>query len=152
MDDEAKSYTECDCTVYLVDDDEDDRKLFSEALEEVGRNVQLNLFSGGEDLLNELLKKKQLPNIIFLDLYMPRMDGEECLARIRANEKLDSVCVIMYSTVMDLERIEELFNAGANRYLKKPSSYPALKKALDKAIESVRKNPLGGQAVINYSE
>ena len=79
------------------------------------------------------------------------MDGESCLARRRENSHYDAICVVIYSTSMDLERIEALFNAGANRYLRKPSSYPALKNALDRAIETVRQNPLGGQAIINYS-
>jgi len=53
---------------------------------------------------------------------------------------------------MNLDKVEEIFNAGANRYLKKPSTYSALKNALHKAIASVRKNPLGGQSVIIYTE
>lgn len=80
------------------------------------------------------------------------MGGRECLAKIRADNRLDSVCVVIYSTQMDLGRIVELFNAGANMFLKKPSTYGVLKNALEKAIESVRNNPLGGQSVINYSK
>jgi CheY-like chemotaxis protein len=152
MESATSSSTEDHYRIFLVDDDADDREFFSEALKEVGRNVRLAVFSSGDEVLNELRSGETLPDIIFLDLYMPRMDGRECLAKIRSDARLNSVCVIMYSTLMNLHHIDELFDAGANRFLKKPSSYPALKNALDKAIESVTNNPLGGQTVINYSE
>ncbi len=152
MENEINSYKENICRVFLVDDDADDREFFSEALEEVNSNLGLTLFSGGEEVLNKLDFIDELPNIIFLDLYMPKMDGRECLKKIRSDARLDTVCVVMYSTYMDLEQIDELFNAGANRFLNKPSSYPALKNALDRAIESVTNNPLGGKTIINYSE
>ena len=71
------------------------------------------------------------------------MDGREYLSRLREDDKFDSICIIIYSTLMDLDRVEALFNTGANRYLKKPSSYPVLKNALDNASTSARKNPLG---------
>lgn len=138
--------------VYLVDDDLDDRELFAEALMEIAPNTDLILFSDGEKLLKKLNSTKHLPEIIFLDLFMPKMDGEECLTKLRADERFDDVFIIIYSTVMDLGKIEELFNDGANRYVKKPSSYQALKEALHRAIVSVRKNPIGGNAIINYSE
>ncbi len=144
--------TEDKCIVFLVDDDADGREFFFEALEEVSPNVDPTIFSGGMEVLSRLRSLERLPDMIFLDLYMPRMGGRECLAKIRADNRLDPVCVVMYSTQMALGRIVELFNAGANRFLKKPSTYGALKNALEKAIESVRNNPLGGQSVINYSE
>lgn len=152
MQNEKNECTEEDCKVFLVDDDADDREFFSDALTDMVENVHLTLFSSGADVLEHLASGTRPPDIIFLDLYMPMMDGEGCLEKIREQEKYDGICVVIYSTLMDLERIEELFNSGANRYLRKPSSYPALKNALDKAIEWARKNPLGGQAIINYTE
>ncbi|MDT7827593.1 response regulator [Pricia sp. S334] len=143
---------EYDCTVFLVDDDEDDRKFFAEALKEADAKVQLILFSSGKELLAHLHSDEPLPDIIFLDLYMPEMSGETCLSHIRTEEQFDSISLVIYSTVMNLSRVEALFNSGVQRYLRKPSSFRVLKNALKKAIESVRKNPLGGQAIINYSE
>lgn len=143
---------ERDCSIFLVDDDADDREFFSEALEEVDGEIELTVFSRGQDLLEKLRSIDRLPYIVFVDLYMPIMDGEECLIKIREDERWGSVCVVIYSTMMDMDRIEELFNVGANRYLKKPSTYPALKNALLTAIESVKNNPLGVQSIIHYSE
>lgn len=148
----TESYTDDHCRVFLVDDDRDDRQFFAEAMEEIDHNVRLSLFSSGEEVLEDLLSGGDLPNMVFLDLYMPKMDGRECLTKIRSETRLDLVCVIMYSTLMDLDQIDALFGAGANRFLRKPSSYTALKNALEKTIGSVTNNPLGGLAVINYSE
>lgn len=152
MDKEIIPCENSDYTVFLVDDDAEDREFFSDALEEIGLKVALTLFSNGEDVLSKLRSSDKLPDILFLDLYMPKMDGEDCLAEIRAEEEWDEVCVVIYSTLMDMRRVEELFSAGANRYLRKPTSYPALKNALSLAIESFKNNSLGVQTVINYTE
>ena len=141
-----------DCTVFLVDDDEDDRKFFAEALQEADAKVQLILFANGKELLAHLRSEKPLPDIVFLDLFMPEMNGEDCLSCIRSDNRFEYISVVIYSSVMNLYKVEALFKSGANRYLRKPTSFAVLKNALVKAIESVRKNPLGGQAIINYSE
>jgi len=143
---------EYDCTIFLVDDDADDRNFFAEALKAADAKVRLILFSKGKELLAHLHSDEPLPDIVFLDLFMPEMSGETCLSQIRADEQFESISVVIYSTVMNLSKVEALFNSGAQRYLRKPSSFTVLKNALVKAIESVRKNPLGGQAIINYSE
>jgi len=152
MGNRASKFADQDWKIFLVDDDVDDRDFFSDALNDIEASVRLTLFSSGEDVLEKLASTTMLPDIIFLDLYMPVMGGEHCLARIRENKKYDNICVVIYSTLMDIDQIEVLFNAGANRFLKKPSSYPALKHALDRAFESLRQNPLGGHTIINYSE
>lgn len=119
MENGPTDFTDCECRVFLVDDDADDREFFSEALGEVGQKLRSTLFSNGADVLKVLFSGARLPDIIFLDLFMPVMDGESCLSEIRADSRFDGIRVVIFSTLMDTERIEELFNAGANRYLKK---------------------------------
>src|SRR5665811_95809 len=110
-------------SVFLADDDPDDRELFSGAMAEIGGHIGLRTFSGGNSLLRELRSCAALPDIIFLDLYMPKMEGAECLAEIRSEKRFDPIGIVIYSGLIDMERVEELFRKGANRYLRKPSSY-----------------------------
>lgn len=139
-------------TIFLVDDDPDDRTLFSEAIAEVDGNIALKTFSDGLALMKKLLSSAPRPDIIFLDLYMPKMDGSECLGEIRSAKRFDQIGIVIYSGLIAMERVEELFMKGANRYLRKPSSYAALVRSLERTIESVADNPTGGMAVINYTE
>jgi CheY-like chemotaxis protein len=63
---------------------------------------------------------EQLPDVIFLDLNMPLMIGEECLADIRSEHRFASIPIVIYSTYMDRLKVEYLFEKGADRYLQKP--------------------------------
>lgn len=76
---------------FLVDDDPDDRELFFGAIEEIGGHIGLRTFSDGNSLLQELRLSAALPDIIFLDLYMPKMEGAGCLAEIRSDKRFDPI-------------------------------------------------------------
>lgn len=136
-------------TIYLVDDDLEDQEIFSDAIEMIDTKVNLKLFDNGVDLMADLYANTPLPDVVFLDLYMPLMNGEECLRDIRQNEGFDEVPLVIYSSILDMDKIDELFEMGANRYLHKPSSFNALITALERTIASVKRNKLGGTAVIN---
>jgi CheY-like chemotaxis protein len=114
--------------IVLADDDEDDRNLFKEAVEETASNVKVNIVKNGEELMRFLLKEgTQLPDIIFLDLNMPVKNGQECLEEIRGNNKLKHIPVIIYSTSSSRSHVDETFNNGANLYVLKPESFIDLK-------------------------
>ncbi|GGW42383.1 response regulator [Arenibacter certesii] len=138
--------------LFLVDDDVEDRDFFSMAMNEIEHDVQLTLFSSSEELLEYLSSGKPLPNAIFLDLYMPKIDGEACLSILRGNPSNDDICITIYSNYVDMEKTAQLFQKGANRFLKKPSTYSGLKKVLSRVIASLKNNPSGGHTVFNYSE
>lgn len=138
--------------VCLADADPEQRSCFKRALEQLEFDLELDAFKGAEELLDFLEEADSLPEIIFLNLNMPCMDGGECLARIRSEERYEQICIVLYSSNIEMRRIEELFRNGANRYLRRPESDRALKKALRKTLGTIRKNPLGGLTVINCSE
>ncbi len=69
-------------SILLADDDEDDRMLFEDALNQVKSKVRLSTAEDGHMLL-EMLKNRPLPDVIFLDLNMPGKNGFECLQEIR---------------------------------------------------------------------
>jgi len=121
--------------IYLTDDDREDRELFAEALDDLDCKVLLRTFEKGSELLDCLMLEPELPDIIFLDLLMPVFDGEMCTVEIRKHKRFDRTPIVIYSTVFDMERIEQLFILGANRYLQKSSSYPALVSSLGRVLD-----------------
>lgn len=130
--------------VLLADDDESDRLNFSEALEEMKMQLSIQTVNDGIELMNFLNNPlNQLPDLLFLDLNMPRMNGKECLSEIRKNECMNSIAVAIYSTSSTERDIEETFIAGANVYIKKPNDFKVLKQILSQVVKSasIYKNP-----------
>ncbi|MEP4881475.1 response regulator, partial [Maribacter dokdonensis] len=69
--------------IYIADDDLEDRSFFIEALDDLPLTTAVTQFNNGVDLMDKLFSDDNLPHVIFLDLYMPIMDGFECLMDIR---------------------------------------------------------------------
>lgn len=127
-------------TVYLVDDDEDDRLFFEEALSEISQSTEIFSFSNGVDLMANLFgKMERLPDILFIDLNMPLMNGEECIEDIRSEGRFDEIPIIVYSTVCDDVQLQNLIDIGANHYLQKPNTFTELKRKLYGALSNLSK-------------
>lgn len=121
--------------VLLADDDDDDRLFFKDAIDEVKVKTLVKMLNDGVELMDYLNNTtSRMPNLIFLDLNMPRKGGMECLKEIRSNPKLKDLCIAIYSTSALETDIEETFVKGANIYIKKPNDFEELKNILDKAI------------------
>lgn len=121
--------------ITLADDDEDDRLFFTDAFDELKINTVVNTFKNGRELINFLNHPETiLPNIIFLDLNMPILNGIESLKEIKQNEKCKDIAIAIYSTSSSEEDIENTFVLGANVYIKKPSSFNDLKKILSNVV------------------
>lgn len=124
--------------IILVDDDEVDRQIFISALEDLNLNAEIVQFSNGVDLIAHLLDPRtDRPDLIFLDLNMPLMNGEECLSDIRREPELDKISVIIYSGYYDNSKMEILKKNGADHYFLKPDSIGELKNLIKKGIESL---------------
>ena len=123
-------------TVVLVDDDEDDRLIFKEAIEEIKIKTKLWLFSNGEELMNFLKDPEQmLPQLVFLDLNMPVKNGMQCLKEIRQSNLLKDLSVAIYSTSSSENDIEDTFIKGANIYIQKPNDFNKLKDVLKEVLK-----------------
>jgi len=121
--------------ILLADDDESDRMLFLEAFSELKIPTVVHTTNNGVELMDYLNKKgTRLPNLIFLDLNMPRKNGMECLKEIRSSKKLKDIFVAIYSTSDNGKDMEETFNYGANVYITKPNNFNKLKEVLEKAV------------------
>lgn len=124
--------------IYLTDDDEDDRFFFEEALMEISEPNEIVSFSNGVDLMASLHDRPgRLPDVIFIDLNMPLMNGEECIEDIRNEEKFESIPLVVYSTACDDDHLEHLKNMGANSYLQKPNTFPRLKEKLQTVLAKI---------------
>ncbi|MUH38238.1 response regulator [Zobellia amurskyensis] len=128
--------------LYLADDDNEDRELFVEALDEIDVPTKITQFDNGVDLMDDLFSTIDLPDAVFLDLNMPLMNGFECLTDIRNFPRFDDIKVIVYSTSYRLREVNQLQTDGANQYIQKPSSFEDLKVMLHKSLVSlIEKNP-----------
>lgn len=121
--------------ITLADDDEDDRLFFTDAFDELKINTRVNTFKDGVELMNYLNNMDSvLPNILFLDINMPKKNGVECLLEIKKNERFRDIAIAIYSTSSSEEHIEETFVNGANIYIKKPNDFQTLKKILSDVV------------------
>lgn len=124
-----------DVFIILADDDEDDRLFFEEAFEELKINTKVKTFNDGVQLMNYLNEAANfLPNILFLDLNMPKKSGMECLSEIKKDNRFKDLAIAIYSTSASEEDIENTFVMGANVYIKKPNDFKQLKKVLSNVV------------------
>jgi DNA-binding NtrC family response regulator len=110
-------------SLLIVDDDADDRMLFMEAVKEVDENFECMIAKDGQQAL-DLLKNDvhSLPDLIFLDISMPRLSGKKCLSEIKKDERLKNIPVIIYTTSKDVKESRELKEMGAFHFISKPSN------------------------------
>jgi CheY-like chemotaxis protein len=118
--------------ILIADDDKDDQQFFSMALEALNIPIRLTTVVDGEKLMAYLSENmEQLPDVIFLDLNMPRKNGFECLLEIKLNQKLNQVPVIIFSTSFEQEMVNMLYKNGAKYYIRKPSEFLQFKKNIE---------------------
>ncbi|MEO5777547.1 MAG: response regulator [Flavobacterium sp.] len=118
----------------IIDDDKDDKFFFKQTTEGMFNACCLQA-NDGADALRQLRKKNQLPDFIFLDVNMPRMDGKECLKELKKDKKLKYIPVIMYSTSFSEQSIEEFRMLGSANYLLKPTDMSKLPEQIIMAMK-----------------
>jgi CheY-like chemotaxis protein len=139
--------------LFIIDDDVEDQEIFMEALKDVDSTAICYTATNGEDALKKLEGGDviMLPDLIFLDLNMPKLNGKQVLKEIKMSRTLGAIPIIMYSTSFAPRDIEEIEQLGAVYHLLKPSRFDDLCKALRKILatdweaiksgKSIQKNP-----------
>ena len=122
--------------IFYADDDDDDRELFADALEEVDPGVRLILARNGYEVIELLENQNMIPDYIFLDINMPLMSGKECLMRLKRVDRLKSVPIIMYTTTSNKDELKNLVLLGATDCVVKGISFKAIKDALRSILNS----------------
>lgn len=121
--------------ILVADDDEEDRQLIKEALEESRLRNPLDFVHDGEELMKRLTNETDLPGLILLDLNMPKKDGREALKEIKSNPKLKYIPVIILTTSQAEEDIYRTYNLGVNSFITKPVTFSALVDVLNKVAQ-----------------
>lgn len=121
--------------ILLADDDAEDIDIFRQAFHEIDPQIQLSIAQDGEELLY-LLEKGFCPDLVILDVNMPKKTGPECLASIRLQDQFNDVPVIMLSTSSVAGEVEGCITKGASWYYAKPETYAELLQLIRKIISA----------------
>lgn len=106
--------------LFLVDDDEDDQEFFLSVLSEIDSTLTCEVACNGKVALDQLHIRSKNPDMIFLDLNMPVMDGRQFLTVIKQNQKLKDIPVVILSTGSDAATIAASKSLGAAHFMTKP--------------------------------
>ena len=126
-------------TILMADDDPDDRLLVQEALIDANFPIDnVRFVEDGEDLMDFLLGRhkysgtdqQKLPDLILLDLNMPKKDGREALKEIKSNPDLRHIPVVVFSTSTSPQDIKTSYDSGANTFISKSGTFDGLVAAM----------------------
>ncbi len=122
--------------IYYAEDDEEDRTMFRDCLEETGMNVKLVEFNNGVQLLNHLNSKYKpsIPCIIVSDIKMPAMDGPELLRNLKKHETYKTIPVIMLSTSSNEFDRNICLELGARAFFTKPNTLNEIRRTVREII------------------
>jgi CheY-like chemotaxis protein len=121
--------------VLLADDDDDDCFFFNQILTSLPVATALTVVRDGEQLMDLLQQEgNTLPDIVFLDLNMPRLSGYECLVELKRDPQLIHLPVIILSTFILPELQERLYSLGAMRCVQKPTDFNQLRVLIGEVI------------------
>lgn len=121
-------------TIVMADDDADDRQMTREALEKSHPGPDLRFVTDGVELLDYLRRRGRFappaeapwPGLILLDLNMPRKNGREVLAELKADPELRRIPVVIMTTSNAEDDISCTYDLGANSYIRKPVTFSGL--------------------------
>jgi CheY-like chemotaxis protein len=122
-------------TILLADDDEEDRELTRDALQDARLANEMKFVVDGQELMDYLRREGDYadpsvdaprPGIILLDLNMPKKDGREALAEIKADESLRRIPVVVLTTSKDEEDVFRTYDLGVSSFITKPVTFAGL--------------------------
>ena len=120
--------------ILLVDDDADDQLYFRDAINELKKSLKCEIANNGREAI-EQMNVPPPPDLIFLDLNMPVMNGYDCLTYLKKEDRYKDIPVIIFTTSQSLNDIERSRNLGAKLFFTKPSNFNILCNKLDEILE-----------------
>jgi CheY-like chemotaxis protein len=131
-------------TILLVDDDEEDRQIFMDALDGIDARIRCFTAGDGRAALRLLDECTTLPDIIFLDLNMPGMDGRRFLGEKNKNDRFKAIPVVVYSTSAHPRDIKETKELGAAGFITKPVLFDDISRKVGEALVAIGGFTKGG--------
>ena len=127
------------CTILMAEDDLEDCLLVREALVESRQSCDLRIVRDGEELLDYLNRRgayangreAPAPDLILLDLKMPKRDGREALRELKGDARFKQIPVVVFTTSTDKEDIRYAYRMGVNSYVTKPVTFRDLVKLME---------------------
>jgi len=129
--------------IMLIDDDPDDRLFFRDAVHTVRPDLQCELASSCLEAIKQL--EVAPPDLIFMDLNMPVMNGFDCLVYLKKKSELRDIPVIIFTTSKNMNDINRTRQLGASWFMTKPDDFSVLCKKLNRVIQ---KDAFEGQYMI----
>ncbi|MFQ5674046.1 MAG: response regulator [Nitrospinales bacterium] len=130
---ESGSNPEAPFFILIAEDDADDYLLIEEAFAQVVGNHKLVWVKDGEALMHHLSSKNNgrpsdrvIPNLIILDLNMPKISGLEALQEIKSNKKLRRIPIVIFTTSRSEEDVVLAYDLGVNSFIQKPTRFETL--------------------------
>ena len=120
--------------ILLIDDDADDREIFAWVIQNLEPSLVIESAVDGVEALDKLKDDQYRPDLIFLDLNMPKMHGLDCLKEIREIDRLSGCPVIVYSTSSNPQDVNKSRMAGASDYIVKGNEISVIKHELSQAL------------------
>ena len=105
----------------IIDDDQDDQEIFILCIAKLSADIVCKTANDGVEALDLLTNSGYVPDLIFLDVNMPKMNGIDCLKRIRAIDSMAGTYICMYSTTSEVKVVNEAMAIGADRFVVKPA-------------------------------
>ena len=128
----------------LVEDDPDDVELLNEALKENNIAYSMDTIKQGDEVLPHLEKSDRLPEVIILDLNLPKLHGREILPMIKSSRRFKDIPVVILTTSSAQSELDFCLKAGAHTFLTKPytvDNFRTTVQAIVAAARPVREQP-----------
>ncbi len=125
-------------TILIIDDDPADQFLVREAMETTNLNCDLRLASDGDEAIEYLYRRGRYrdqaaaprPDLILLDLKMPRFDGRQVAKLIKSDPGLRAIPIVVLTSSALVEDVDDLYQIGVNSYMQKPLNFDDFTAAL----------------------
>ena len=122
----------------LAEDDRDDSDLFVGIIKKISNNIVITVTENGKQLMSYLNDESaDLPDLLFLDLNMPGMNGFECLKEIKTNSRLRHIPVVVFTTSDHFPDIKKAHYFGGDFYIQKPNNYDDLFEVFETQLKKI---------------
>ena len=120
--------------ILLIDDDIDDQLYFKDAINEISKSLECKIANNGREAIKQI-NVPPPPDLIFLDLNMPVMNGYECLSFLKREDRYKNIPVVIFTTSQSVNDIEKSRKMGAELFFTKPSNFNTLCAKLDSILD-----------------